>query len=91
MKKREVVLGQVYAVKVSGRIQPVQVIAESPYGGWVGRNEQTGREVRIRSAAKLRSRLEKIDGKWRPETEPRPAPQADQQFQQGLTDQGVPY
>jgi hypothetical protein len=72
----------------------VQVIAESPYGGWVGRNEQTGREIRIRSAAKLRARLEKVDGKWRlvTKTEPRPAAsQADQQFQQGLTDRGVPY
>jgi hypothetical protein len=49
----------VYAVKVSGRIQPVRLIAESPYGGWVGRNEHTGREIRIRSAAKLRARLEK--------------------------------
>ena len=49
MKKRDVELGQVYAVKVSGRIQPVRLIAESPHGGWVGRNEQTGREIRIRS------------------------------------------
>src|SRR5258707_15490719 len=65
MKKHDVVLGQVYAVKVSGRIQPVRIIAESPYGGWVGRNEQTGREIRIRSAAKLRARLEKNGGGWR--------------------------
>jgi hypothetical protein len=93
MKKRDVVLGQVYAVKVGGRIQPVRVIAESQCGGWVGRNEQTGREIRIRSAAKLRARLEKVDGKWRPAmtTEPPPAVQADPQFQQGLTDQGVPH
>ena len=54
MKKSDVVLGQVYAVKVSGRIQPVRVVSESTYGGWVGRNLQTGREVRIRSAARLR-------------------------------------
>jgi hypothetical protein len=94
MKKHDVVLGQVYAVKVSGHIQPVRVVSENPYGGWVGKNEATGREMRIRSAAKLRVRLEKIDGKWRLATkaEPRPiASQADQQFQQGLTDQGVPY
>jgi hypothetical protein len=60
MRRRDVVLGQVYAVKVSGRIQPVRLIAESPYGGWVGRNEHTGREIRIRSA-KLRA-----PGKARP-------------------------
>ena len=92
MKKRDVVLGQVYAVKVSGCLQPVRVIAEGPHGGWVGRNENTGREIRIRSAAKLRARLEKTDGKWRLATKTKPCPavpQAEQQFQQGLTDQGA--
>jgi hypothetical protein len=49
MKQRDVILGQVYAVKVSGRIQPVRVVAESPYGGWIGRNEQSDHEIRIRS------------------------------------------
>jgi hypothetical protein len=93
MKKQDVVLGQVYAVKVSGRIQPVRLIAESAYGGWVGRNEETGRDVRIRSAAKLRARLEKIDGKWRLalKKQAQPPPEDDSQFQQELTDRGVPY
>ena len=93
MKKHDVVLGQVYAVKVSGRIQPVRLIAESPYGGWVGRNEQTGREIRIRSAAKLRARLEKQGDRWKRalNPQPQPAPEADPPFQQELTDQGVPY
>ena len=65
MKRRDVVLGQVYAVKVRGRIQPVRLVSESPDGGWVGKNETTGRDIRIRTAAKLRVRLEKIDSKWR--------------------------
>jgi hypothetical protein len=93
MKQRDVVLGQVYAVKVSGRIQPVRLIAESPYGGWVGRNEQTGREIRIRSAARLRARLEKQEGRWRLalNQQTQPAAQADPQFQQELTNRGVPY
>jgi hypothetical protein len=90
MKKHEVVLGQVYAVKVSGRVQPVRLIAESPYGGWVGCNEQTGREIRIRTAAKLRSRLEKNGERWNLANHP-PAPPIGQQSQQELTDQGVPY
>ena len=93
MKRRDVVLGQVYAAKVSGRIQPVRLVSESPHGGWVGKNEATGRQIRIRSAAKLRARLEKRHGKWRlaAKAEPRPAaPPPDPQFQQGLTDQGVP-
>jgi hypothetical protein len=90
MKKRDVVLGQVYAMKVSGRVQPVRLIAESPYGGWVGRNELTGREIRIRSAAKLRARVEKIDGRWRLASNSAATP-IDQQRQQELTDQGVPH
>jgi hypothetical protein len=78
MKKQDVALGQVYAVQVSGRIQPVRLVAESPYGGWVGRNEQTGREVRIRSAARLRYPIQQDQ-------------QPEQRFQQSLTEAGVPY
>jgi hypothetical protein len=75
MKKRDVILGQVYAVKVSGRLQQVRVEAQSPHGGWVGRNLHTGRAVRIRSAARLRY----------------PIPPAELRFQRDLTDRGVPY
>jgi hypothetical protein len=81
MKKRDVVLDQVYAVKVSGRIQQVRLVAENPHGGWVGRNLQTGREIRIRSAARLRYPVQQA-----PQN-----PQAEQQFQQELTERGVPY
>jgi hypothetical protein len=81
MKKREVVLGQVYAVKVSGRIQQVRLVAESPHGGWVGRNLQTGREVRIRSAARLRY----------PVRQDQQEPQAEQHYQHELTERGIPY
>jgi hypothetical protein len=81
MKKRDVILGQVYAVKVSGRIQHMRLVAESPHGGWVGRNLQTGREVRIRSAARLCYLVQQA-----PQN-----PQAEQKFQQELTERGVPY
>jgi hypothetical protein len=81
MKKHDVVLGQVYAVKVSGRIQQVRLVAESPHGGWVGRNLQTGREVRIRSAARLRY----------PVSQAPQDPQGERRYQQELTDRGVPY
>ena len=81
MKKRDVVLGQVYAVKVSGRLQSVRLVAESPHGGWVGRNLQTGREVRIRSAARLRYPVQQATQN----------PPAEQHFQQELTGRGVPY
>jgi len=32
----------------------VRITGESPYGGWRGKNLATGREIRIRSAARLR-------------------------------------
>jgi hypothetical protein len=54
MKKADVVIGKIYVVKVSGRETKVRLDRESPYGGWVGTNLATSREVRIRSAAKLR-------------------------------------
>jgi hypothetical protein len=66
----------VYAVKVSGQVQEVRLVAESPYGGWIGRNLRTGREVRIRSAARLRYPVRQ---------------QAEQSDQQMLTEAGVPY
>jgi hypothetical protein len=57
MKKRDVEIGAIYIVKVSGKLTPVRLTRESPYGGWEGTNLATGREVRIRSAARLRYRL----------------------------------
>lgn len=54
MKKRQIEVGTTYIVKVSGVLARVCITGESPYGGWVGRNLATGREVRIRSAARLR-------------------------------------
>jgi len=54
MKKKDVVVGRTYMAKVSGQVVPVHLIAESPYGGWNGVNEATGRAVHVRSAARLR-------------------------------------
>ncbi len=54
MKKAEVQIGSTYIVKVSGLLARVRITGESPYGGWRGTNLATGREVRIRSAARLR-------------------------------------
>jgi hypothetical protein len=66
MKQKDVVVGQVYCMKVSGRLQPVRLLGTSVYGGWVGVNELTKRQVRIRSAQKLRYRVALVDGRWRP-------------------------
>ncbi len=64
MKAKDVKLGETYAVKVSGKIQPVKLTREANdfadrngsrhSGGWHGINQNTGRDIRIRSAAKLR-------------------------------------
>ena len=57
MKKRDVVIGAVYEAKVSGKLCPVRIRRESPYGGWDATNMSTGRDVRIKSAQRLRRRF----------------------------------
>ena len=53
MLKREVEIGREYVAKVSGKIAVVRILCQSPHGGWEAVNEQTGRAVRIRTAARL--------------------------------------
>jgi len=55
MKKNEVEIGGRYVAKVSGSLTVVRIDRESPYGGWDATNVATGRSVRIRTAARLRS------------------------------------
>jgi len=57
MKKHEVTIGGVYAAKVSGKITIIRLLRESPYGGWDAVNTATGREVRVKTAARLRRQL----------------------------------
>ena len=57
MKKANVEIGNIYIVKVSGKLAKVKLAGFSPYGGWVGTNLATGREVRIKTAARLRSEV----------------------------------
>ena len=54
MKKNEVEIGRCYIVKVSGKLTRVKILRESSYGGWEGVNAETGRAVRIKTAARLR-------------------------------------
>jgi hypothetical protein len=63
VKKQDVRIGGVYAVKVGGNVTRVRIdrVADEfrvgrvrHGGGWYGTNLSTGREVRIRSAARLR-------------------------------------
>ncbi len=55
MQKHNVKIGTTYIVKVSGTLAKVRVTREHPRGGWYGTNLATGREIRIRTAARLRS------------------------------------
>ena len=57
MKRAEVKIDTTYLVKVSGKLVPVRITGASPHGGWLGRNEKTGREVRVRGAGRLRQEL----------------------------------
>lgn len=54
MKKKDVVIGETYLVKVSGVVVPVTITQEAVQGGWWGKSEKTGRQIRIKTAGKLR-------------------------------------
>jgi hypothetical protein len=54
MKKAEIELLGYYLAKVSGKVTKVRIINESQHGGWNAINTATGREIRIRTAARLR-------------------------------------
>ena len=57
MQKQNVHLGATYIVKVSGTLAKVRLTREHSRGGWYGTNLATGREIRIRTAARLRSEV----------------------------------
>ena len=57
MQKQNVHIGTTYIVKVSGVLAKVRITREHPRGGWYGTNLATGREIRIRTAARLRSEV----------------------------------
>lgn len=54
MKAKNVHVGDVYAVKVSGKIAEVKIDFETLPRGWVGTNLATGRTVLVKTAARLR-------------------------------------
>lgn len=58
MLKKQIKIGNSYRAKVSNVIVTVRILREASYGsGWVALNLKTNREVRIKSAAKLRSEV----------------------------------
>jgi len=62
MQKHNIQVGSIYIVKVSGTLAKVRLTRESPRGGWYGTNLATGREIRIRTAARLRSEVPPAQG-----------------------------
>lgn len=62
MKQSEVKVGEVYQVKVTGKLARVRIDGEHQDGGWTGTNLETNRPVRIKTAAKLRRRVSTTDG-----------------------------
>ena len=62
MQKNNVKVGTTYIVKVSGTLAKVRLTREHPRGGWDGTNLATGREIRIRTAARLRSEANPAQG-----------------------------
>jgi hypothetical protein len=57
MQKHNIKVGSTYIVKVSGTLTRVRITREHARGGWYGTNLATGREIRIRTAARLRSEV----------------------------------
>lgn len=74
MKKADVKVGGVYAAKVSDKIVPVRIDRTHSSGGWVGTNQDSGREVRIKSAQRLR-------GPWPTAHEPTGGAQGEEETQ----------
>ena len=62
MLKKDVQVGKRYIAKVSGTVVPVYIVSESPHGGWNAINSVTRRDVRIKSAARLRGLAANQDG-----------------------------
>lgn len=58
MKKNEVEIGGTYTAKVSEKVQKVRIDGVSRHGGWDATNVATGRAVRIKSAQRLRRRVD---------------------------------
>jgi hypothetical protein len=62
MQKQNVNIGTTYIVKVSGTLAKVRITREHGRCGWYGTNLATGREIRIRTAARLRSEVKPAPG-----------------------------
>ena len=58
MKNKDVMVKGIYWMKVSGNLVKVLILRVDYRKGWWGRNLSTGREVRILTGARCRSRAD---------------------------------
>jgi len=58
MRKNEVQVGAVYWVKVSNQLVPVRIDRAHPDKGWFGTNLMTNRTIHIKSAGRLRGKVD---------------------------------
>ena len=57
MQQNDVKIGKAYAAKVNDRVSPVRIDSENEHGGWNGTNLRTNKQVRIKSAQRLRNEI----------------------------------
>ncbi len=57
MKKDEIKIGETYTAKVSDKVVPVRIDKVNPRGGWDATNLVTNKQIRIKSAQRLRGRV----------------------------------
>jgi hypothetical protein len=55
MKKSDVKIGHTYTAEVTDKVVNVRIDSESRHGGWDATNLATGKKIRIKSPARLRS------------------------------------
>ena len=55
MKKTDVKIGHTYTAKVTDKIVNVRIDDENRHGGWDATNLTTGKKIRVKSPARLRS------------------------------------
>jgi hypothetical protein len=53
MKARDVKINDSYHATVSRKKCRVTIVRKNPHGGWDGKNQETGRQIRIKSAQRL--------------------------------------
>jgi hypothetical protein len=57
MQQDQVQIGKTYAAKVTDKIAPVRIDSENENGGWNATNLRTNKQIRIKSAQRLRNEI----------------------------------